>query len=395
MDKRLFFVFLPLFFLLTGCWDRVEVEERGFVIGTAVDVMKDQEEQKGDNTPFEITYQFVIPRGLAAPTQGQGGGSKAFMNLSMKGESAFEITRQMASKTSRTPYFEHQKVIVVSEDAARVPNAFGNILDLFIRDYEMRRQTKIFIAKGKAKDFLSYESPNEKMPVMNLESISENARKRAGMLKPVIIGDIHSELLGNSSFVLPGMKKDDDGIEMEGAAIFHGHNNKLTGYLNEEETKGLNMLRGEVEAGSIKTTYKEKTVVFEITDLKSDTKVDYVGKEDITFDISIQAEGNLIETFSSEDLTESKILHKLETRFEEKMKEVVGKTLKKIHEKEKVDVLNFDYLLRSKHFKEWQELKQDWDHGKNYFATSNINVNTNVVIRATGIVNESKQNEEG
>jgi spore germination protein len=60
--------------LLTGCWDRVEIEERGFVVGVGVDLLKKEEREEQlddkqtiDETPFKLTYQFVEPRGLGFP----------------------------------------------------------------------------------------------------------------------------------------------------------------------------------------------------------------------------------------------------------------------------------------------------------------------------------------
>ncbi|MFB4165995.1 hypothetical protein ACE1TI_19890 [Alteribacillus sp. JSM 102045] len=56
--------FLPYYF--TGFWDENAIEERGFVIGSAIDME--------DNSPNEVplmtlTNQFVIPTGVGAPTQ--------------------------------------------------------------------------------------------------------------------------------------------------------------------------------------------------------------------------------------------------------------------------------------------------------------------------------------
>ena len=47
---------LMLFMLvwpLAGCWDRIEIEERGFVVGTALDAAEDGQ--------IKLTFQIVVP----------------------------------------------------------------------------------------------------------------------------------------------------------------------------------------------------------------------------------------------------------------------------------------------------------------------------------------------
>lgn len=58
---------LCLALFATGCWDRVEIEERGFVVGAGIDVAGEDDADK-----YILTFQFVIPGGL----QGMGAGRK-------------------------------------------------------------------------------------------------------------------------------------------------------------------------------------------------------------------------------------------------------------------------------------------------------------------------------
>ncbi|TCP20305.1 Ger(x)C family germination protein [Scopulibacillus darangshiensis] len=192
---------LLLLVLMTGCWDQIEIEERGFEIGVAIDLSKDVPElvESGselakDNGRFALTDQFVAPGGLGGQSQQQsvGGGQKPFFNITAQGNSMFEATRDMAVKTSRTPYAEQLKVVITSAKAANTPY---NVLDLFLRDNEMRRNIKVLISKGRAVDVLNISPKNEKVPSIALDSITNNVDKNTAMVPDIRIGDIHENLL--------------------------------------------------------------------------------------------------------------------------------------------------------------------------------------------------------
>ena len=84
MDKNIWKVScIVLLLFLTGCWDRTEIEDRGFVIGAAIDAPQQENVEKGAEKEAEdkpkgkqryvLTTQMVVP---AALTQGSGGGEE-------------------------------------------------------------------------------------------------------------------------------------------------------------------------------------------------------------------------------------------------------------------------------------------------------------------------------
>lgn len=117
---------------LTGCWDRVEIEEIGFVLGVGIDLQKkeDVEERAERAAPgkpegkrrYLLTQQIAIPGGLQGG-QGSGAGGadqKAYYNIVSEGDTMFEMVRSVAARTSRTPYYEHIKIIIISKEIADI-----------------------------------------------------------------------------------------------------------------------------------------------------------------------------------------------------------------------------------------------------------------------------------
>ena len=60
--------------ILSGCWDEVEIEQRGFIFGVALDLA---EEQSSSEENIELTSQFIIPQNLTSST-GSGGSGPAY-----------------------------------------------------------------------------------------------------------------------------------------------------------------------------------------------------------------------------------------------------------------------------------------------------------------------------
>ncbi|PFR87601.1 spore gernimation protein GerLC, partial [Bacillus cereus] len=61
---------------ISGCSERKEIEERGFVVGVAFDAVKDDEGESDSKKPPRMkgTYQLVLPSSLAQQGGKNGGG---------------------------------------------------------------------------------------------------------------------------------------------------------------------------------------------------------------------------------------------------------------------------------------------------------------------------------
>lgn len=396
-------IIICLLTLLTGCWDRIEIEQRGFVIGAAVDFPVKpniEESAEAKNKPkgkyrYVYTTQIVVPGALGPQSGGGGGGdSKAFMNVSTEGDTLFETTRQLATRVSRTPFYPHMKVLIISEDVAR-SGEFPNVVDLFLRDHEMRRGTKVMIAKDEARKVLNVKAPNEKLPAMYIQSIAENREKTARMAPPLRIGDLHEKLLIKQSFTVPRIVASEIEAKIAGVAVFHGHNNKMVAWLGEEETEGLAFLRGDVKGGILKANVEDNLVVYEIKGAEQGLKADISNKDNIQFTYTIEAEGNIVESLESVDyLNNPSIWNHIQKKLEEEIERMANDTIEKLHQDLQVDVMGLGAYLSQEHPKIWKSVKDEWDHGENFFAKSTIKVNAKVIVRNSGVINQSEPKQE-
>jgi spore germination protein len=377
---------------LTGCWDRVEIEEKGFVVGAAIDLIKDEEilervKKEAPGKPqgkhrFILTQQFVNPRGFGT-AQGSGADVPAFLNISSEGDTMMEMVRSVAARTSRTPFYEHIKVIIISEDVARV-GAFPSVLDFFLRHPEMRRGTKIMIAEGKAKNMLDIEPVNESLPAMYIESISQNNFKNARMIPPTRIGDINENLLNHRSYIVQRVNLGKDEVKIAGNAVFDGATNKMVGFLGEEETEGRNFITGEIEGGLVEFKMEENLVVFDIKKANRSIKADVSDPSQITFEIMIDAEGTIVEAMEQMNMMSPHTVEELELQIEKEILRICEDVIKKTQKEFKLDALELGGYLQSNHYPVWNKIRKDWDSGENYFSEASIKIDVNAEIRNFG-----------
>jgi spore germination protein len=386
-------VLCTILLLLTGCWDRVEIEDRGFNIGVAIDLAEEREiesDKPQGEYLFKGTYQIVVPGGLQQES-GVGSKTKAYQNLTSTSDTMFEQVRNLAEETSRSPFLKHLQLIIVSDEVAQKPKAFANILDLFLRDHEMRRGVTVFISNGEAGPILDVDPMPENLPVMFINSISENARKQPKMLPETRVGDIHEHLVDHSSFLVPQIKLIGDQVKIEGAAVFHGHNNRMEEFITGEETEGVRFIIGEYQGGPLKTIIENNLVVYEVKRANSKIEVRTENKEQMEFTINIQTEGNIVESFKTLDYTKPEVMEKVRANLEKEIERIAQSAIDKLHGDLQVDALQLGGYVERKDYNTWKEVKDNWDHGENYFAKSTIKVNAEVMIRTSGSVIQSKK----
>jgi len=372
---------LVLLSMLTGCWDRVEIEDRGFVIGTAIDT--------ADNGLFKLTFQYVVPNAMQGKSPTGSSQGSPYLNISAEGKTLFKAARKMSTEASRPPYLEHNKIIILSEKLAR-SGKITEVLDLFIRDHEMRRAAKVMIAEGEAKSLLEVKSPIDRLPVQYINSTSENPDKTETITPPTTIGEVHRFLLEDRSYAIPKIAPVANKISISGAAVFSGSDNRLKGFLNEEQTAGRNYFRGTVRAGALEITVDDQLVVFEVKRASRTMHANVADRERPVFDVDVDVEGNVGESFTNVDLLDPKVTADIEAKVGAKIKSIMSDVLDKTQKDYRADILGLGEHLNENHYGAWKFIRHDWEGGSRIFSNSKVNIRVNVKMRIIGSIQRSK-----
>lgn len=380
---------LFLILLISGCSERQEIEERGFVVGVALDKATNKGEKSETTTTslsplIKGTYQIVLPSSLTQQgnTPSRGGN---YININATADSVFAQIRIISKKISRSLFFPHIEALIFSEDLLKKPFVLEDTLDVFFRDHEMRRNIRIFISKGRAEDILKQSAKPENLPAKYVSMISNHAQKNAQMLEATRIGELQEKMSADRSFVLPVLGLTRQGIKMEGAAVFRGKDTKFVGSLNGMETLGLNYIVGKKVGGFFKIKKGNQLIVFEIRDMRRKIHTFLKNPTKPKFVIDVYLDGTLAEVYLRKE-NKAMSSEEISKYLASEMEKQIQKTIKVVQKDLKVDALGLGEYYKRQNYKQWIKIKKNWDQGKNYFSTSNIIVRVHPSIEHTGSV---------
>lgn len=381
---RILFLIVCIVFL-TGCWDKQEIEQRAFVYGVGIDHAGNN---SASNPEIELTAQSIVPENIAT-TGGGGGSGPAFSNLSQTGTTLIDISREMIKETSRRPDVTHLNVVLFSEELAREPKMFEQLMDVFLRERDMRRVIKVAIVDGKARELLTVLPENEKVPSQYINKLLEE-RGNLAILDLVRVGDVQEKLLARESFPIAQLKMENSKeISYEGVAVYHGHKEQVVGSLKDDEAKGLSFFSGKRSTGTINVEVDRKKAAVEILKIKSKLSLKKEGSNNLKFLVRVDVNGLIAEQFGTENVMNEDVLREFETAANKKVEEIMRKTLDKLQNDLQADPLGVGVYLHHYHPDLWESLKDDWDYGENYFSKSTFDINVDVTIETPGTINRT------
>lgn len=365
---------LPL--LLSGCWDRVEIQERLFVMAIAID--KNLPE-KGKRSYYEYSAQFTEARALSSRISSTN--ISPIWNATSTGPSIFECIRLMATRVARQPYYEHLQIIIIGEEMAK--DGISHALDLFFRDHESRRNIKLVIAKGMGKSALAVKP--RLMPVSGqyISKLTEEGESKTARLpNTVSIGQFSTNFHSGSNSVLPRITIEPHEVKMAGGAIMKG--DKLIGWLSDQEVKSLRWINGTFSAGDEVilqnpeggipgfTTMEVKAVRSQIhTEIRNGKPV---------FTVRIRGEGNLAEDGLKNNPTIEK-LRKKEIQMNKIVQRKAESLIQRMQKTYQTDIFGFGEELRRHQYAYWKTHEKNWDQN---FKDAEVHVSVEVFIRRIG-----------
>lgn len=366
---------------MSGCSERKEIEERGFVVGAAFDVVKEESEEKKPPR-MKGTYQLVLPSALAQQGK-QGADGAQYMNINVTADSLFTQIREASKKISRSLFFPHIKVVIFSKDLLKRQNFLEQTLDIFFRAHEMRRNIKIFVSKNQAGKIFEQNAKPENFPAKYIDLLADHADVNSFMLEAVRIGEVQEMLTSKRSFVLPVLELTKQGVKMEGAAIFKGENNKLVGLLSGKDTQGLNYIIGKKVGGFLTIRKKEKVFTYEIHKIRRKIRASFTDPRHPKFIIDMYPKGVLGEVYLGED-AKAWSEKRINSYITKEMERTVGRTIKKVQKEYKTDVLGLGDYYKRHNYKKWKKVEKNWDYGENYFMKTDIAVRVHPVVEHSG-----------
>jgi spore germination protein KC len=146
--KLLMFLFIVC--LLTGCWDKEELEDKAYVIGLGID---------HSNHKGKIKVTMLLANPEVGSMQGGGGSTEKPREIITFAANDFIAAKGTANSIiSRSISYELLKIFVVSEEYAKNKN-FMKIFSDVLRDKEIRMDSYLAISKENASEYFLKNHP--------------------------------------------------------------------------------------------------------------------------------------------------------------------------------------------------------------------------------------------
>ncbi|GAX91946.1 Ger(x)C family spore germination protein [Effusibacillus lacus] len=386
---------------LTGCWDRLEIEERATVLGIAVDEAGPETEAEEDEIShiegkfpvpekevIRITTQIAVPGRIPlGPGEGGGGGGERTQSVwvvNAVGHTFEDAMMSLQQKVSNRLFFGHLRIIIVSEAIAR--KGIENLNDYLRRDPEVRRMAWMLVSKGKASKLMAVVPQLERVPTLYMMAILDQAVKM-GKFPNDFLGIFWSNLSkkGQEPF-LPYIEiKQKDNIQISGMAYFRGE--KMVGVTKPLEVGFYMAVKG-IDPGGYAVVAPVPglpgTVMFQSTHRVSKIYVDMKNGRP-HFIVKVHLEGNLLEKSNERFAVDNpemivKIQEEIAKRAKRGFEDLIQKT-----QEQRADIFGFGEYVRAKQPRYWNEQIQTKSKWQEAYKEIPVDVYVKINIRRIGM----------
>lgn len=359
---KLIIMFLPLFFI-TGCYNYRELNELAITSAVGIDKTEDG---------YRATIQVMNTQKNGADSNSSTEQPK-FVTYTAEGDNLQETLRSIILDSSKRIYANHIQIFVIGSELAE--DGIYDILDMFFRNSESRKQFPVLIAKDcKAEEILNIVTPLETLNSKNIRDGLSVDSKYLGVGEVISFEELVGTYLdSNKEIVLPTIElkgnldtgedvsniaESDPETRVVASTLAIFKDDKLLGFLDEKESIALSFIRNKINNTVLSyECSSDKYVVGEVINTK--TKLE-MQKDPLKAKIDIKANLNINEVTCNLDLEDPQVISEIEDNLEDELKGKIDDTLNKIIEEYNTDVFGFRDSLYKNYPKYYKEIEDDW-----------------------------------
>lgn len=368
--------------LLTGCWDKREIESLFIVTAVGLDAAEEEGE-------MEVTFQISKSKDSSSGNKESSGDESSSILLKSENKTVLEAMEEQNRNSSRTLLLQHNQVILLGTELAE--QGVKERLDLFLRNQQARMEVLVLVADGQAGETLGAKVSQETTPGIYLSRMMQDLR-RTSLHYNVRLLDFISRLRdGTSAPIAPIVKAEKEGeketLKVEGLAVFQG--DKMVGRLDNDETMGYLWALGKVRQGDVAAEDDQGRAAFSILRLNTDRKTALRpdGGVKVTLDVEAILRVGELQGFAQTPLEE--LRPALTALAQKQIKKQILDTAERARELG-TDIYGFGRSVHTEHPGEWKELEGRWDE---LFQDLELDVQVKVQVPEPGQIIQTLEME--
>jgi len=387
-----------IMFSATGCWDRIEINERLFVLAVAIDKFepgKDvqekedggaEQQEEGAEEPEEsprnrVVVSIVFPNVGLLKREGAIVSEDTKFAVSTVGPNIFESVRQLNTRLNGNLFFGHVKAILLGEAIVKDEKLFLEVLDGLEREQEIARNIDIAVVKGKAKDALFIEPLVEPIVGTYIEHIFQ--QRKTGRFHAKDLGRIVTSIRETGGAVFPRLVVAEKEYNIAGGCLVKDR--KFRAWLGELEIRAAQWMDNMAGEDVVSVDINGISVPFELTELKRRMDIWRDDAGDLNLHITLECEGN-IEGHILEvhrDVMNEAFIREVERAVEREIVAQCTGVMDKFQNEFQLDVWGIGDHIRKFRPEIWEDVKDNWQEA---FTELSVEISVDVKVRRVGII---------
>lgn len=382
-------IILPM--LITGCWDKAEMNELGIALALGIDM---------DGDLYKVSAQVVLPTEVASKSGSTHSGSAVTL-YQASGPTLYEAIGKLIETCPRKLYISQLRVVVLGEEFAR--NGISNLVESLMRDVVARTDYFVVVAKGQlASEALQVSTPLEKIPSNQLFSSLLASSKTWAPTTRVTIDELMKTLVSNGVHpVLTGIEiegneernnletiKPKTEVRVSSLAVFK--KDHLIGWLNEKESKGYNYIQDKVNQSFGHVPVGKGLVGVRVLRSSTEKKAEIIRGEP-HIKVKVTNLVTIVEIGTTGlSLKKQEDIHKVERACEDAVVQIMHNTCDVLQHKFRIDNLGIGNLIQQTYPTAWKALQSNWDK---HFSELQIDLSAEVQVRRVGQLGDTYINK--
>ncbi len=363
--------------LLVGCWDKVEIEDRIFVLGIGIDKAKNEEKSQPTD---RYVINFVSP--IVAALKDGGSKVEAFGTYKTVSSIFTFGLNQMYERMDKKLSFHHTRILIFGEDLLKDETLFKEVLDAVGRSTEFHRNMYVFAVSGRADEVFKVKPKYTSLLTAYISGIADNNLYQSSIYKMPAY-EMYDNLINfEGDTVIPTLRASEEETKVSGVGIIKNY--KLIGYLGDKDSETLNWLNNKASGGIIEGEYKGVQIPYKYNDFNTSLMLDKVEGDKLYLTYNMVTEGITTEYIWGEKLLDQKLIDTLEKNIEKNIEDRCKSVISKFQKEFKVDLVGISEHLQKHNPTIYKSIEKDYE--SSFASNMVIEVKAKVSIRRVGTI---------